>query len=129
MLLFSFWFVRRVCLRAGSSAKAETPTETRHDCAVLFDRPLWPCRKIPRPLLEFAVSSSLYDDAPIRATRGHPTARRLERPETNGALEKLYPLVQPESHRLADHYMSWERAGHTLQTTAIAKRESDSRRG
>lgn len=36
-----------------------------------------------------------------------------------GALEKLVPLVQPELHRLAHHYMSRERAGHTLQTTAI----------
>jgi len=37
----------------------------------------------------------------------------------NGALEKLFPLVEPELHRLAHHYMSRERAGHTLQTTAI----------
>jgi RNA polymerase sigma factor (TIGR02999 family) len=37
----------------------------------------------------------------------------------NGALEKLIPLVQPELHRLAHHYMSRERAGHTLQTTAL----------
>jgi ECF sigma factor len=36
-----------------------------------------------------------------------------------GALEKLFPLVQPELHRLAHHYISRERAGHTLQTTAI----------
>jgi RNA polymerase sigma factor (TIGR02999 family) len=36
-----------------------------------------------------------------------------------GALEKLLPLVQPELHRLAHHYMSRERAGHTLQTTAL----------
>ena len=36
-----------------------------------------------------------------------------------GALEKLFPLVQPELHRLAQHYMSRERPGHTLQTTAI----------
>src|SRR5947207_871027 len=35
------------------------------------------------------------------------------------ALEKLFPLVEPELHRLAHHYMSRERAGHTLQTTAI----------
>lgn len=35
------------------------------------------------------------------------------------ALEKLIPLVQPELHRLAHHYMSRERPGHTLQTTAI----------
>src|SRR6266849_3184382 len=36
-----------------------------------------------------------------------------------GALGKLMPLVQPELHRLAHHYMSRERAGHTLQTTAL----------
>jgi RNA polymerase sigma-70 factor (ECF subfamily) len=35
------------------------------------------------------------------------------------ALGKLIPLVQPELHRLAHHYMSRERAGHTLQTTAL----------
>src|SRR4029077_2083541 len=36
-----------------------------------------------------------------------------------GALEKLIPLVQPELHRLAHYYMSRERAGHTMQTTAL----------
>src|SRR5437763_896441 len=35
------------------------------------------------------------------------------------ALERLFPLVQPELHRLAHHYMRGERADHTLQTTAI----------
>ena len=35
------------------------------------------------------------------------------------ALEKLVPLIQPELQRLAHHYMSRERAGHTLQTTAL----------
>jgi RNA polymerase sigma factor (TIGR02999 family) len=35
------------------------------------------------------------------------------------ALEKLIPLLQPELRRLAHHYMSRERAGHTLQTTAL----------
>jgi RNA polymerase sigma-70 factor, ECF subfamily len=35
------------------------------------------------------------------------------------ALEKLIPLVQPELVRLAHHYMSGERPGHTLQTTAL----------
>jgi RNA polymerase sigma factor (TIGR02999 family) len=35
------------------------------------------------------------------------------------ALEKLIPLVQPELHRLAHHYMSREPIGHTLQTTAL----------
>lgn len=37
----------------------------------------------------------------------------------SGALEKLIPLVQPELRRLAHHYMSQERPGHTLQTTAL----------
>src|SRR4026208_1250999 len=36
-----------------------------------------------------------------------------------GALGKLIPLLQPELHRLAQYYMSRERAGHTLQTTAF----------
>ena len=36
-----------------------------------------------------------------------------------GALEKLILLVQPELHRLAHYYMRRERAGHTLQTTAL----------
>ena len=35
------------------------------------------------------------------------------------ALEKLIPLVQPELQRLAHRFMSRERPGHTLQTTAL----------
>jgi RNA polymerase sigma-70 factor, ECF subfamily len=35
------------------------------------------------------------------------------------ALEKLTPLVYEELHRLAHRYMSRERPGHTLQTTAL----------
>ena len=35
------------------------------------------------------------------------------------ALEQLAPLVYDELHRLAGHYMSGERPGHTLQTTAL----------
>ena len=35
------------------------------------------------------------------------------------ALDELYPLVYDELHRLARHYMSRERKGHTLQTTAL----------
>ena len=35
------------------------------------------------------------------------------------ALEKLMPLVYAELHRLAKRYMRNERAGHTLQTTAL----------
>ena len=35
------------------------------------------------------------------------------------ALEELMPLVHGELHRLAHRYMLRERAGHTLQTTAL----------
>lgn len=35
------------------------------------------------------------------------------------ALDKLAPLVHSELRRLARHYMAGERAGHTLQTTAL----------
>src|ERR1700736_1745263 len=43
--------------------------------------------KNPSIVLEFAASSSLYDDALTRATRGHPTARRLERRRRGSAGE------------------------------------------
>jgi len=36
-----------------------------------------------------------------------------------GALERLMPLVYEELRRLAHRYMTRERAGHTLQTTAL----------
>ncbi len=35
------------------------------------------------------------------------------------ALEKLYPLIQRDLRRLAHSYMRSQRAGHTLQTTAL----------
>jgi RNA polymerase sigma-70 factor, ECF subfamily len=35
------------------------------------------------------------------------------------ALQKLIPLVYEELRRLAHHYMSQERTGHTLQTTEL----------
>jgi RNA polymerase sigma factor (TIGR02999 family) len=35
------------------------------------------------------------------------------------ALDKLMPLIDEELRRLAHRYMSRERAGHTLQTTAL----------
>ena len=36
-----------------------------------------------------------------------------------GALARLAPLVQVELNRLAHHYLSRERPGHTLQATAL----------
>lgn len=35
------------------------------------------------------------------------------------ALDKLYPLVYDELHRMANRYMNRERKDHTLQTTAL----------
>jgi RNA polymerase sigma-70 factor, ECF subfamily len=35
------------------------------------------------------------------------------------ALDRLVPVVEQELRRLAHHYMRHERAGHTLQTTAL----------
>ena len=35
------------------------------------------------------------------------------------ALDKLMPLIHEELRRLAHHYMSHERPGHTLQTSAL----------
>lgn len=37
----------------------------------------------------------------------------------HAALEQVTPLVYGELHRLAHHYMNRERAGHTLQTSAL----------
>jgi RNA polymerase sigma factor (TIGR02999 family) len=37
----------------------------------------------------------------------------------SGALDQLIPLVYRELHRLAQHYMAYERPGRTLQTTAL----------
>jgi RNA polymerase sigma-70 factor (ECF subfamily) len=36
-----------------------------------------------------------------------------------GALNKLIPIVYEELHRLARHYLTRERTGHSLQTTAL----------
>jgi RNA polymerase sigma factor (TIGR02999 family) len=35
------------------------------------------------------------------------------------ASARLIALIYPELHRIADHYLRQERAGHTLQTTAL----------
>jgi RNA polymerase sigma-70 factor (ECF subfamily) len=37
----------------------------------------------------------------------------------HSALEQLSPLIHSELHRLAHHYMSRERPGHLLQTSAL----------
>ena len=37
----------------------------------------------------------------------------------SAAFDKLVPILQPELQRIAHHYMSRERPGHTLQTTVL----------
>jgi hypothetical protein len=69
-------FPARLLFVPVQCGKAERPRETRHGCAVFFDR-LRPCCKNPSIVLEFVASSILYDDASIHATRGDPAARRL----------------------------------------------------
>jgi RNA polymerase sigma factor (TIGR02999 family) len=50
----------------------------------------------------------------------HITQLLLDWSEGNtAALEHLTPLVYAELHRLAHYYMNRERAGHTLQTSAL----------
>jgi len=47
------------------------------------------------------------------------TLRDVERGEPQ-ALDRLLPVVYAEMRRLAAHYLRGERAGHTLQPTALA---------
>lgn len=50
----------------------------------------------------------------------HITKRLLEWGRGDkSAFDDVIPLVERELHRLAHHYMSRERPGHTLQTTAL----------
>ena len=110
--------VWRICFfRAGVnvllSPKAEIPPETRHDCAVFLIASRSYC-KSPSIVLEFlALRTPSHEQQEVTQLLGDWSGG------DKGALEKLIPLVQPELHRLAHHYMSRERAGHTLQTTAI----------
>ena len=56
-----------------------------------------------------------------RKTQPHQITELLAewRDGNQSALDELYPLVYDELHRLARRYMSRERKGHTLQTTAL----------
>src|SRR6201984_1363729 len=47
------------------------------------------------------------------------TLLRAGSARVQSALEKLTPMVYDELHRLARRYMKRERAGHSLQTTAL----------
>src|SRR5689334_3481863 len=51
----------------------------------------------------------------------HEVTRLLKawRDGDHGALDRLMPLVHGELRRMAHRYMKGERAGHTLQTSAL----------
>src|SRR4051794_246461 len=72
----------------------------------------------------FPPQPDTQGDAPRMSTPAPPALQVTQllcdwRSGDSAALEKLIPLVQPELRRLAHHYMSQERPGHTLQTTAL----------
>lgn len=56
-----------------------------------------------------------------RTPRQHEITQLLAewREGNQSALDELYPLVYDELHRIARRYMSREKKGHTLQTTAL----------
>jgi RNA polymerase sigma factor (TIGR02999 family) len=66
------------------------------------------------------IHASIWE-ARVSEVREHELTQLLR--EWSGgdeqALERLVPLVYAELHRLARHYMAGERAGHTLQTSAL----------
>lgn len=72
-----------------------------------------------------ALSSPLHSppaSATIRQSRTAPRVTALLQAWSagdSGALDRLVPLVHAELRRLARRYMRRERAGHTLQTTAL----------
>jgi ECF sigma factor len=45
---------------------------------------------------------------------------------TGVPLDRLFTLVYKELRRLAKHYLARQRAGHTLQTSALQRGLSDS---
>ena len=55
----------------------------------------------------------------IPSTREITALLQAWRQGDSSALEQLVPLVEAELHRLAHRYLAQERAGHTLQTTAL----------
>ena len=56
-------------------------------------------------------------DAPVRGEVS--TLLRAWSDGDQRALDQLTPIVYDELHRLAHHYLKRERAGHSLQTTAL----------
>jgi RNA polymerase sigma factor (TIGR02999 family) len=73
---------------------------------------------VAQPAIEFARAAS---DKKMTDVQTHEVTQLLI-DWSNGdrvALEKLMPLIDEELRRLAHRYMRRERAGHTLQTTAL----------
>ncbi len=69
-------------------------------------------------VIEFAETGRIFE---MDQTSTHEVTQLLVK-WSNGdktVLDNLMPLVSEELRRLAPHYISRERAGHTLQTTAL----------
>ena len=67
------------------------------------------------------VIAPIFFEDDRMASSSHDVTRLL-RAWSNGdkaALARLAPLVESELHRLAESFLRRERAGHTLQTTAL----------
>ena len=63
-----------------------------------------------------SAEKSFIENESIRANNN--SFARMERRQRE-ALDELLPLVHTELHRQAKRYLRRERAGHTLQTTAL----------
>src|SRR5262249_31679597 len=68
-----------------------------------------------------AQTSRIYSGVAMAETPPHQVTQLLLdwSDGRQAALDQLMPLVDKELHRLAHHYMRREKAGHTLQTTAL----------
>src|SRR5438093_11154797 len=69
------------------------PVTTEQFFLIAFGRDV----KFPVSVLDLAPSTSLHDDARIHATRGHPTARRVEQRRRRSAGE----IVPSSATRIA----------------------------
>jgi len=72
-------------------------------------------------MLDLLLNSVPGEQVKRMAASQHEVTELLQkwRSGDKQALDRLTPLVYDELHRLAHHYISRERPGHTLQTTAL----------
>jgi RNA polymerase sigma factor (TIGR02999 family) len=96
--------------------------KTSNDLKKIFTRNDLAARKLPKVVIICTAQSYLtYEQVTMTAPSPHElTQLLLDWSKGNkAALDQLMPLVYDELRRLAHHYLRRERAGHTLQTTAL----------